>query len=244
MRDRSVVARVLARPRTIAVIGPMARSLASPARGQPPSACRRSRRRAPSGRSRSGRARTAAISAGVWPVAIRSAISRPKIGEPLNPHVPMPDIRKNRRHVRLAEQRRGIRGHVAQTRPLPHRARLRDRREDLDRALGRLARGTRTSSASSTCVREDLRADEQLAARGLRDVHVQVHRRQQAVEDVPVGLGDERLQRHRRRSAAARPPSRRPGWTSPRSRSRRARPRSGRGRSARRGTRRRRRRSR
>ena len=30
------------------------------------------------------------------PVAIRSAISLPKIGEPLKPHVPIPDIRKNR----------------------------------------------------------------------------------------------------------------------------------------------------
>ncbi len=100
--------------------------------------------------------------------------------------------------LRLAEDRAVVGREVAEARPRAQDLRALQLGQELDRVPGRVLEERERPGRLVRRVGLDLRADEELSAVRLRDVHVQLRRDEDHVEERLHGLRDERLEDVRR----------------------------------------------
>ena len=140
--------------------------------------------------------------------------SSPTIGAALKPYVPQPVETWKPSTSVSPEDRAVVGGEVAEARPLRAAPSRSSCGKSSSTCRAEYSRNGNVLGAAVGRVRLDLGADQELAAVGLRDVHVHLRRHDDHVEERLDRLGHERLQDVRRDRQAARRPGRRRASTS------------------------------
>ncbi len=152
-----------------------------------------------------------AMSSGVFPLATSSASVHADDRRGLEAVRPPPRRDVEVVDLGLAEDRAVVGREVAEPGPRAEHLRALELRQELDRVSGRVLEERQRAGRLVRRVRLDLGADEELAAVRLRDVHVELRRDEDDVEERLHGLGDERLEdvRRDRQAQADEPPDER-----------------------------------
>ena len=158
-----------------------------------------------------------AIRSGVFPLATSSASVTPTIGAALKPYVPHP-VETWKLSISVLPRIGAVVGReVAEPGPRAQHLRALELREELEGVRRGVLEERERAGRLVRRVRLDLGADQELAAIGLRDVHVQLRGDDDDVEERLHRLGDEGLEDVRRdRQAEAGEPAdeRRPAGAS------------------------------
>jgi hypothetical protein len=147
------------------------------------------------GRTAKRTSENGAISSGVRPVAISSAICSPPAGIALKPHVPQPVGDQEAGHAGLAQDRAPVGRDVADPGPRPedaHRAEERQQRGDL---VGVAPERVERRQARERGLAVELGADQHLAALRLADIAGELGRGDDLVEALLEVVRDEGVER-------------------------------------------------